>query len=288
MNRPPHKKEFKHKCELRLLVCEPNPFRPDRVTVGFVLRDINGETPRVEVRLAQNLDSIQCVYPDADVDAIKGLLLEMEPVLRSVTDFDKYLENLPSDGTTVFSFLPGSAVLTDSMETEVNFLNRQYLASLAPNGPQDGQKSRKERTADFGRAYILRKMEEVFVQFDVSKHLSRDISVEDHTFKGDSLAIDFGYLNRVSNYYRMMHAVSLVTNLDRAKILGLSWPLIRDGMNKVKGNNPELFAIVEDRPYGVDPKAQAARGWMEQVGIRVETVSSVMLLAAKAKLDLQL
>ena len=33
------KKEFRHKCELRLLVCEPSPLRPDRVTVGFVLRD---------------------------------------------------------------------------------------------------------------------------------------------------------------------------------------------------------------------------------------------------------
>src|SRR3954471_14005232 len=113
-------KAFKHKCELRLLVCEPNPLRPDRVTVGFVLRDINGDTPRVEVRLASNLRAIQCIYPEADLEAIEGTLLDMEPILKNVTDFEQYLQNMPADCPVDFSLLPETALLTDSIEDELS------------------------------------------------------------------------------------------------------------------------------------------------------------------------
>jgi hypothetical protein len=68
-------KEWKYKCEWKVLVC--NPLRPDRVTIGFVLRDTNPDSPRVEVRLAENLRAFRCLHPHVDIEAIEGTMLDL-------------------------------------------------------------------------------------------------------------------------------------------------------------------------------------------------------------------
>ncbi len=275
-------KDFKHKCELRLLVCEPNPLRPDRVTVGFVLRDTSTESPRVEVRTASNLRAIRCIYPEADVEAIQGTLLDLEPILKNVTDFENYLQNMPADCPADFQILPGIALLTDSIQSEIELLEKQYLAVPAITRAEAPQ-------ADHGRPFILRRMQEAFRQLGISQFLEREISLDDFTFKGDPLHIDFGYLNKARNSYRMFHAVSLVTELDRAKILALSWPFIREGMEKTRGQQCELLAITEDQTaLATADRANAASAWMREVGVNVQPVSAVMRLAQEARNELHL
>ncbi|HVZ17291.1 MAG TPA: hypothetical protein VG897_09255 [Terriglobales bacterium] len=276
-------REFKHKCELRLLVCEPNPLRPDRVTVGFVLCDTDADNPRVEVGITSNLRPIQCVYPDADIEAIQASLQELEPILKNVTDFDQYLQNMPAEGSAEFSFLPVTALLTDSIEKELELLETQYLT--LGTAPPDTEKA----PAEYGRAYILRKMQEAFRYFGVWQYLEKQVPLDDFTFKGDPLKIDFGYLNRGTNTYRLLHAVSLVTDLDRAKILALSWPFIREGINKSRGHTCELVAVTEDpSPLMVAERAAAARQWMQEVGVIVEPMSASMRLAGGTRVALGL
>jgi hypothetical protein len=278
------KKEFKHRCELRLLVCEPNPLRPDRVTVGFVLRDTNAETARVEVCLAPKLTALQCVYPDADLEAIEGTLLEMEPVLKNVTDFEQYLQNLPADCPADFSFLPGTAVLTDSMEDEIALLTNQYLVRLERTS--DANPGNRTGQSEVGRAYILRKMQEAFSAYGVSNFLQKDIPVSDYTFKHDQQKIDFAYRSYAANTYRMFHAVSLVHNLDRAKLLAYSWPDIRERVTR--DGSPELYGIVENPKYCQSEPSQAALAFMESKSVIVKPISAMAELAATAAAELRL
>ena len=280
-------KNFPHRCELKLLMCEPNPLRPDRVTVGFVLRDTNPESPRVEMRFAKNLQAVRCIYPDADIDAVEETLNYMRSVLENVLDVEQYLQNLPADFPMDFALLSKGAVLTESMEKEVEVLEEQYLKRITP--PEESPLiSAKTRNADFGRAYLLRKMNEAFRATGIDHFVQSEIPVEQYTFKGDSLAIDFSYADRDSNRLQMMHAVSVVANMDRAKILALSWPLIRDGVAKAQQQSCEMLAVIEDAKYQQSEKAQAAMSWMRDSGIRVEPVSAMTSVATRIRGDLEL
>ncbi len=278
------KKEFKHRCELRLLVCEPNPFRPDRVTVGFVLRDTNPENSRVEVRLATELRSIQCIYPEADLEAIEGTLLEMEPILNDVPRFEQYLQSL-SDCPADFSFLPGSALLTDSMEDEIKLLNEQYLPRSEPSGEGSG-KSPGKPPNEVGRAYILRQMQSAFSAFGVWNFLQKEISLSEYTFQHDQQKIDFGYRSKTVNVYRMFQAVSVVLNLDKAKLLAYSWPEIHGKV--APDGSSELYGIVENPKYWEREEGQAALAFMESKGVIVKPVSAMAELAATAAAELLL
>ena len=274
-------KEFKHRCELSLLVCEPNPLRPDRVTVGFVLRDTSTESPRVEVRTTTDLRAIRCIYPEADLEAIQGTLLDLEPILKNVTDFERHLQNLPADCPADFQVLPGIALLTNSIDNELELLEKQYLAATATTRTETSKSAH-------GRTFILRQMQEAFRHFGISQFLEREIALDEFTFKGDPLQIDFGYLNRAKDSYRMFHAVSLVTELDRAKILALSWPFIREGMAK-RGKQCELWAITENESsLSAADRAHTTRQWMQEVGVNVQPVSAMMGIAQEARAELNL
>ena len=287
---PNPKKEFKHKCELRLLVCEPNPFRPDRVTVGFVLSDKSGDQPRVEVRLAANLTAIRCIHPNADLEAIEGTLLEMEPILRNVTDFEQYLQNLPFEAPAEFSFLPGTAVLTNSIEEELKLLTNQYLVHpkrVLPDSDEEDIGKGDTRENQVGRPYILRKMKEAFRHFELFPFLHTDIPVAKYTFKSDPLNLDFRYHNPETDLYRMMHAASVVVDTDRTTLLAYKWAEIQDRMATDLGGPCELYGIVEDVKFQQSETAQQQLLLLADKGIIVKPVSSMMQIAAQVKADLR-
>jgi hypothetical protein len=281
-------KDWKHKCELKVLVCQPNPLRPDRVTVGFVLRDTNPDSPRVEVRLADNLRAVRCIYPDADLEAIEGTLVDLSSILKNVTDFESYLQNLPADFPADFALISGGAVLTDSMESEAKLFEEQYLLTQhAGIAIADGQNANTKETHS-GRPYIRRKMQEAFIHFGVWDFITKDLPVDKYTFKGDPLRIDFSYSKRETKQKRMLHAVSLVHGIDRAKILALSWPLIRDGLQESNSDSPEMFAIIEDERSAQSEQAKAAQNWLQDAGIHVRPVSQMLAIAQTAREDLKL
>jgi hypothetical protein len=184
--------DWKHKCELKLLVCQPNPLRPDRVTIGFVLRDTNPDSPRVEVRLADKLRAVRCICPDADLEAIEGTLIGLSLVLKNITDFESYLQNLPADFPSDIALLSGGAVLTDSMDAEAELFEKHYLLPMAP-GNGAGKSLADNET---GRPYILRKMQEAFRNVGAWNFIAKEIPIDKYTFKSDPLKIDFNYTKR--------------------------------------------------------------------------------------------
>jgi hypothetical protein len=277
-------KQWKHKCELQLLVCEPNPLRPDRVTVGFVLRDLNPEDPRVEVKIASNLRAIRCIYPDADVDAISGALSELKPLLTEVTDLDKYLQHLPADFPAHFSFVPSTALLTESIEAELPLLERQYLLALR-RSTTDAEMERVEH-GQFGRAYIRRRMQEEFSPLLASGLMTSDINMSDYTFEGDRLKIDFGYWHKRD--YRMMHATSVVTGLEQTAILAMKWRDIRKAVEGKIAGRCELMSLIEDPTFTQTAESQAAQRWLLEEGIEVRSVADISAVAQQISTDLRL
>ncbi len=281
--------DWKHKCELKLLVCQPNPLRPDRVTVGYVLRDTNGDAPRVEVRFAKSLNAVRCIYPDADLEAIEGTLLEMESVLKNVTDFEKHLLNMPADFPADFALLSGGALLTNDFEKELLLLEKQHLVRPSRSSQKDeSEAAGNDREADpVGRSYLRRRMQEAFSEAGIASVLATDIPVGEFTFKGDLLKIDFGY-RRQEAKYRMMHAASVVTSLTQTAVFALSWPSIKSGVEKTFTSGADMIAIIEDPRFNQSEQARKAQQWMTDNGIDVRPVSEIALLAQEARRELGL
>jgi hypothetical protein len=301
-------RKFQHKCELRVLVCQPNPLRPDRVTVGFVLRDTVGDIPRIEVRLASDLGVVRCVYPDADLQAIRDTLHEMEPILKNVTDFEQHLQYMPFEESVDFNFLPAAAVLTDSIDEEVALLTSQYLSrpvvtldantELAegdetrsteaqseigrPSGAASAAGSEHARPSETGRPYIRRRMQEAWAHFGVWDSLHKNLPVGPYTYRSNPLKLDFGYRNQHSQTYRVLHAVSVVLNLEKTTSVALNWPRFRDGVFAQRSEACEMFGIVEDPQYQKSDESQAAIAFMQNEGIIVRPISAMPELAAEA------
>ncbi|HWR15838.1 MAG TPA: hypothetical protein VN577_13505 [Terriglobales bacterium] len=227
--------------------------------------------------------------------------------MENVADFEQYLQNLPSDFPVDLSLMPKGAVLTESMESEVNLLEDQYLKRMklakvdrastsdseignseTENSQSEKNDSGRESTSVQGRAYIRRRMQESFVHFGLWDFLHKEISIESYTFKGDPLKIDFGYLNPAANTFRMLHAVSLTMNLNQTRNFGLSWEPIRDGFNKGKNQTAEMIAVVEAENLCQSEVARSARSWMERNGILVRPVTEMMNIAAEALAELRL
>ncbi|HEX6880897.1 MAG TPA: hypothetical protein VF135_11075 [Terriglobales bacterium] len=284
-------KNWKHKCELKLLVCQPNPLRPDRVTIGYVLRDTNPDAARVEVRFAKNLSAVRCVYPDADIEAIEGTLLEMESVLKNVTDFEQHLLHMSPEFPADFALLSGGALLTDDFEKELPLLEKQYLTRpkrTAQISELVTELSEAPTEAEpVGRPYLRRRMHEAFAQAGSANLLATDIPVSEYTFQGDLLKIDFGY-RRSEAKYRMMHAASVVTGLAQTAVFALSWPSIKAGISKQLADGAEMIAIIEDSRFSQSEQARKAQQWMTDNGIEVRPVSEVALLAEEAGRELGL
>ena len=292
-------KDWKHKCELKQLMCQPNPLRPDRVTIGYVLRDVNPDAPRVEVRFAKNLSAVRCIYPDADIEAIEGTLLEMESVLKNVTDFEQHLSHMSPEFPADFELLSGGALLTDDFEKELFLLEGQFLKGLkrtARGGDATGPLAETEldnepgfeREVDpVGRPYLKRKMQEAFARVGIGSLLASDIPVSEYTFQGDLLKIDFGF-RRSESKYRMMHAASVVTGLAQTAVFCLSWPSIKTGVERQFADGAEMIAIIEDSRFNQSASAKKAQQWMIDNGIDVRPVSEVALLAEEARRELGL
>lgn len=281
-------KQWKHKCLRSVLVYRPNPLRPDRVTVGFVLAEVEGDSPRNELRFAPDLSSLHCIAPQLDLEAVEGMLLEVESSLRSVIANVKDLHNfttmLPEDVPDELEVLAPDAVLTDDFDAEVVTQSEQLFRSWRTEELDEEQRANRH----YGRIYLQRQLQSIFGDFDVWTHLDKKIAVDQFVLKGDTLSIECGYEDLRTNTYRMLDPVSLVSGLDRAKILALSWPRIHEGFTSQRGMQCELHAIVEDGVNRQAGRASDAWNWMESAGIVVDPVSMLPALAADARSALRL
>jgi hypothetical protein len=281
-------KDWKHKCLRSVMTYRPDPLRPDRVTIGFVIFDIADQSRR-EVRFAPDLRTLKCIAPDLEIDVVEAILAEVEPDIRSVitniTDAQKFSAWFPEGIPDEIEFLPPDPILTEDFEQEVVTQSNQLFRALYVGELQEQQRTGRE----YGRPYLQRKIKQWYGEFVVLPHLDKRIAVDPFMLKGDTYTFEYGYLDSSANIYRMVDAVSLITSLDRARILSLSWPRVRKGMADKKGvSDCELLAIVE---AGISPEAAKPRDawrWMEDAGIRVEPVSAMPALAAKAREALRL
>jgi len=271
-------KEFKHRCELFVLQCTPDPMKGEKVNVGVVLRDTNGNEPKVLVRLSDRLKRINCLEPGFDIAAFEEMLYQAESLVLNTLDFERRIDQF-EDWPEELVVAPKMALLTNSMADEIARLEDQYLE------PRPWQKS--GNSEEENRSAILKQMRNVFETAGVWRLMDKRLPVAEFTRRGDTLKLDCGYINRANSAYRIFHAVPLVKDSNLAKALAYSWPMIRDGIAERQHLACDMSVIVSDN---LDRADDAVRfGWetLEQAGLNLHPVSRVPQFAEEARLALR-
>jgi hypothetical protein len=130
-------------------------------------------------------------------------------------------------------------------------------------------------------------MRNEFERAGVWRLMRKRIVAAQYTRTGDPLRIDCGY--RPNGVIRMFHAVSLDGDVEAAKGLAFSAPLLSEGVQRVEQAKLELTAIVEPiQSAGEDTELyRFGVEILEQQNVRVLTVSDLGRVAETARLELK-
>jgi Protein of unknown function (DUF3037) len=269
-------KEFKHNCEFFVLQCMPDPLKGERVNVGMVLRDGNPQDPSVRVRIAESFRRIRCLEPGFDVDRFEEILRRAESVFANNLEFERQIE-LFEEWPEELVLLPKKAVLTDSIDDEIELLANQYLRA------RDWKVVASEEDS---RATILREMRDTFEKAGVWRLMDKRLPAAEFTRRGDTLKLDCGYIDRSNSVYRVFHAVPLIKDCNIAKALAYSWPMIRDGIAAKRQLGCEMRVVVSD---DLDLNQDSvAFGWetMKRAGLHIEPLARMPEFAKEARVAL--
>ena len=196
------------------------------------------------------------LHPGADEELLRALPAEFDARLRAATsDVDTYLEKLDQTLSTTLQFSPQKALLADDFDAELDRLFRDHVA--APAGVRGG-------LIENTRAWIRRRLNDVFRKHRILEKLERSLRVEGYTQPGDPMRLDYGY--RYNGTRGFIQGVAL--NRDhpsQAKVLAYTVECIRR-----QAANSEFTAVTEIEPVAENPRHQfVARLFREQ---RIEIV----------------
>ncbi len=100
------------------------------------------------------------------------------------------------------------------------------------------------------------------------------------------MKLDCGY--RPNGVTKLLHAVSLETDIDAAKVLAFSFPQIAEGMARVDRTKAELTAVVEDGLDRNDDEIGFALETLRRGNVHVITGAELPKAADLARRELRL
>lgn len=274
------KGDVSERCEFFLVRYVPDPVKNEFVNIGVVLRETGGGA--AAVRFTRDWARVRCADPDADTAMLEALEAEMRQRLAEQETDGKPLLGIMEDSfSNLIQMTEPKGCLAENVAAELEQLMRVYV------------EPRRERARQVlsGRQAIARSMRSSFEKAGVWDLMRKRIPAAEYTRPGDPLKIDCGY--RPNGVVRMFHAVSLLGDVETAKVLAFSAPALRAGLERAEKAELELTAIVEPLRDGngeVHEEMEAYRfgvETMEAQRIRVLTVSDLERVAETARRELR-
>ena len=274
----------KRQCEFFLLRYVPDAVKDEFVNIGVVLLETGGAgaSPAgfADLRFTADWSRVRCLDPTADIEMLEAAEAELRKGLsKSQTSRDVLLKRINDSFSNTLQLSPAKACLADSPRQELGRLAEMYLES---------RRGREEKTrAAAGRQAIFQRMRAAFEHAGVwnDTRMMKRIAVADYTGKGDPLKLDCGY--RPNGVVKLFHAVSLKSEVDSAKVLAFSFPLIAAGIRKKEKAKTELTAIVEDALDRKDEPIAFALATLKQSRITVAMAADLPRIAEAARRDLR-
>jgi hypothetical protein len=265
-------------CEFSLIRYVPDVVKGEYANIGVLVRE-SGRHDHAVVRFTRDWSRVRCLHPEADVDLLESLESEIASRLEReadpLVDAKPLLSTLEDSLSNSVQLTEMRGTLAESLPAELDQLLRLYVEPLKQ--PSSRRKAK-------GRAAIVARMRSEFERAGVWPLMRKRIAASQYTQPGDPLKLDCGYRN---GRVRIVHAVSLESDVEAAKGIAYSAPALREGVLRVDGADLELTAIVEsistvadEEQYGFGVQV------MEREAIRVLTVADLGRIAETARREL--
>jgi Protein of unknown function (DUF3037) len=292
-------------CEFFLIRYVPDVVKGEFTNIGVLLREAEagpgakaaaavevGREARAAVRFTRDWSRVRCMDAEADIALLEALEGEIAARLRAAeSDLKPVMEVLADTLSNSLQMTDARACLAESMPAELDQLMRLYVEPLKV-------KQERRRT---GRAAIAGAMRTEFERAGVWALMRKRIAASMYTRAGDPMRIDCGYRallgeTKTDGLVRMFHAVSLDGDVEAAKGLAYTAPLLREGVGRVEGARLELTAVVEPLRTisGEELEEEATERYrfgveaMELQEIRVVTINDLARAAQTARVELRM
>jgi len=260
--------------EFFLLRYVPHAVRQEFVNIGVLMVEggANGAV-FADVRFAKDWRRVRCLDPQADVDVIEALLLEIRAEVGEIRDRTTLLKRMEDSFSNVIQLSAPMAVVTSMPAIEIETMASMFV---------DEAKGASTRVLT-GRGRILGAMREAFELAGVAKFLNPVPAAL--YIKGDPFKFDFGY--NTGTEMRLFHAVSLKAGVETAVTLAARYPKIAPVMAKVTGATPGLTAVIDDDLDRGQDAVQFALSMMEEERIRIAVAAEMPMIAEVARRELR-
>lgn len=253
----------------------PDAVKNEFVNIGVVLVEFaaNG-AGFADLRFTNDWSRVRCIDPDADIEWLQSL----EADLRGRLEGDRalLLAKIQDALSNSLQLSPSTACLAESPDEEIAALAEMYLETPRRAGKRGVS----------ARQAIYHAMRDAFTEAGVWEHMHKRIAAAEYGMKGDPLKIDCGY--RPNGVMKMFHAVALTADVDAAKVLAFSYPLLADGMKAKLGIKTELTAITEDALDRSNEAVAFAIATLDRASIGVAPQSELGGIALQAREELHL
>jgi hypothetical protein len=273
-------------CEFFLVRYVPDAIRNEFVNIGVVLRESGESAGRPVLRFTRDWSRVRCMDPDADTSMLEALEGELQQRLNEAgaeVGAKPILELIEDSFSNTLQITDAKGCLAESAIAEVENLMRVYVEPP----------KRTRAVARKGRAAIQASMRVHFERARVWQLMQKRIPAAMYTRPGDPLRVDCGY--RPNGVIKMFHAVSLESDVELAKVLAFSAPLLREGVARLEGAELQMTAVIEPlaalQTGGPDEDAVAQYRFgvetMEAQAIRVMTTNDLGRMAETAQRELR-
>ncbi len=273
--------------EFLLLRYVPDAVKGEFVNVGVVVLEGGaGGTGFADVRFTRDWRRAKCLDPEVETEIFEAAEAEIRERLNSqLTDCSKggaalpqrewILRMLEDSFSNALQVTDAKGVLAEDPRAELSKLVEMYCESQA-----------RARRQIAGRTVIYARMKDEFERAGVWPLMRKRVAVADYTGKGDPLKIDCAY--RPNGVIRLFHAVSLQSDVDAAKVLGFTFPQLRDGIARAEGAQAELTAVVEDDLDRNDDAVDFGLITLARNEIQVAQMRELPQIAERARVELRL
>ena len=289
-------------CQFSLIRYVPDIVKGEFTNIGVILREARPEFDMdrsaarkavTQVRFTRDWRRVRCIDREADTLLFEALEQEIAALLIAEAtgpDPIKPIMGLFHDTlSNSVQITEPTACLIQNFAQEMDELMRLYVEPLR-------MKLSREKT---GRTAIYAEMRRQFERTGVWAAMFKRYSISEYTRKGDPMRLDCGY--RPDGTVHIYHAISLASDVDTARGLAFTAPMLRDGLKRKSNFDLDLTAVVEpirsvspehgiDSDFTDEPADLYRFGveTMEDAGIRVLTMNDLPRAADAARHELKL
>jgi hypothetical protein len=261
-------------CAYRILRYTPNLIRDEWVNIGVLVYDpASGERRLRLIEEPGEYARVRRLHPHADEGLLRALRDDLERQFDTANgNWQQVLAKWDATLSNALQLAPQKGLLADDLDAE---LARLYTDHVAPPAARPGAFERPG-----SRGAIRGYCSQVFRQARLWERLEKNIRVDDFTFPGDPMRLDYGY--RRNGTRGFVQALSVTRAPADAKLLAYTAERVR-----AKTESTE-FAAVTDVALSADNERHCfVRDTLRDAGIEPVAQEGFAVWVAKLRPMLQ-